>query len=55
MQIRRMSMKNFIKSPSFSTSFSESGKRSTKSIVFLIKDDMVSGIDLIDGLDGNMY
>lgn len=30
-------------------------EESTKSIVYLIKDGVVSGIELINGLDGSLY
>ena len=39
----------------YDVAYAHAPKESTKSIVFLIKDGRVSGIELIDGLDGNMY
>lgn len=39
----------------YDSAYAYTPKESTKSIVFLIKDGMVSGIELIDGLDGSMY
>jgi hypothetical protein len=35
--------------------YANTPEESTKSLVFLIKDGLVSGIEIINGLDGAMY
>lgn len=39
----------------YNTAYAYTPEESTKSIVYLIKDGVVSGIELINGLDGSLY